>query len=594
MVFEKCSRGANTSGGRRGAALVTVLALVTVILVAGLAMGSLSTLSLQFNKRQLDRTRSELAARGGLALFLSKMQEHNATSSLNPLVPDDLDLSKLFSEPIVYKQDNYKVTIDFDQNKEGHSVDNLAGELAKLGWPDTDVPKIPPFSLDLILNVEGPSGLIRYRATLKRVWPFAVYTSVGPVALMGQPDPGGPVPFPQPSHVQGKVYTQWFGDKGNGGTVNTGYGFGKLSDPSDVLANVEARAGFQPTQKLQFPIIIGLEVAENPIEKPEVVEKRPDEVFYKYRLPQLVKKLDDTEKDPTFHPTGMPLMDKKNVLDGDFVYDHDKGLKITPSLGGDPGDNVHNGKVVLKRGLALDPLAEMKKQGNDPANAFSGKSFTKVPLNLPPSDTPNVFGFLDDKALERDDDDGAEPYLLTKTLKLTEADGAHFEIDGSVSNRQVLYCDTLDDDHNGLFVREVDAGLELQGVVLHVKGDLDLGASQLDKPIPISGAGATLVVDGKLVLGNAHIDAQDQGFVIYAKDIVLKGGGTFYGLMVASNSITILSQEKKPLHIEGALMCGGPGGVTLRGADVKHEPRYLKSINGGGDLTLVSWSKLND
>lgn len=611
MVFEKSSRGAKTSGGRRGAALVTVLALVTVILVAGLAMGSLSTLSLQFNKRQLDRTRSELAARGGLALFLSKMQEYNATSTLNPLVPDSLDLSKLFKEPIVYQQDNYKVTVDFNQYKEGHSVDNLSGELAKLGWPDTDVPKIPPFSLDLILNVEGPSGLIRYRATLKRVWPFAVYTSVGPVALMGQPEPGTPNPYPQPSHVQGKVYTQWFGDSGNGGTVNTGYGFGPLTDPSDVLANVEARAGYQPTQKLQHPLIIGLNLIKNPTEIPQVVEKRPDEIFYKYSLGQLKRKLNQMETDPVFSPSGPTVVDKKNVLDGDFVYDHDKGVKIGPSLGGDPGDNLHNGEIVLKRGLALDPLAEMKKTGNDPAQAFAGKSFTKVPMSLPPLDTESVFGLSDLTAVgggkgngngngavstvvEKDDDDGAEPFLLTKTLKLTEADGAHFEIDGSVSNRQVLYCDTADDAHNGLFVREVDAGLELQGVVLHVKGDLDLGATQLDKPIPISGAGATLVVDGKLVLGNAHIDAQDQGFVIYAKDIVLKGGGTFYGLMVASNSITILSQEKKPLHIEGALMCGGPGGVTLRGADIKHEPRYLKSINGGGDLVLTCWSKLND
>lgn len=578
---------------RCGAALPTVLALVTVILVAGLAMGSLSTLSLQFNKRQLDRTRSELAARGALAVFLSQMQEHSALETLNPLVPDAVDLSEVFKNPIVYDHDDYKAVIDFDQKAVGHSVDNLAGELPKLGWPDVDVPKIPPYALDLVINVEGPGGVSRYRAILKRVWPFAVYTNVGPVVLMGKPDPGGSPPFPMPSRVDGDVYTSWFGDSGLGGGSDVGYGFGPLTDPSDLLANVEAREGFHPTVKPQHPLIIGLQVAENTSEAINELERATDEVLYSYRMSQLRRRLDDIETDPTFNPSGPPFFDIGNVLDGDFVYDHDKGVEIGPSLGGNDGDNEMKGEILLKRGLALDPLAEMSKTGQAPESTFQGKSFAKVVFDPPPVDTVTRMG-LDPLLVESDNDDGPSPYLLSKTLRLTEADGTHFEIDRSVSNREVYYLDSGDPLRDGLYVREVKAGLELQGVVLHVKGDLDLGASQLDSPIPISGAGATLVVDGKLILGNAHIDAQDQGFVIYAKDIVLKGGGTFFGLMVASNSITILSQEAVPLRLEGALMCGGPGGVLLRGAHVKHEPRYLKSINGGGDLTLVTWTRLLD
>lgn len=585
----KIDRGLERVGPSRGAALPTVLALVTVILVAGLAMGSLSTLSLQFNRRQLDRMSSELAAKGALAVFLSQMQENNALTTLNPLVPDAVDLSEVFKNPIVHEQDGYRAVINFNQQAEGHSVDNLAGELPKLGWPDAEVPKIPPYALDLIINVEGPSGISRYRAVLKRVWPFALYTSVGPVVLMGQPNPGGSPAFPMPSRVEGDVYTTWFGDSGLGGGSDVGYGFGPLARPSDLLANVEAREGFHPKVKPQHPLIIGLEVAENPKELITELDRNADEVLYKYRMSQLIRRLGDVESDPTFGPIGPPLMDIGNVLDGDFVYDHDKGASIGPSMGGNAGDNEMLGDILLKRGLALDPLAEMRKTGQAPESTFQGKSFTKVPFDPVPDDTVMRLG-LDPIGVERDD---PLPHLLAKTLRLTEADGAHFEIDGSVSNREVFYLESGDADKDGLYVREVKAGLELQGVVLHVKGDLDLGASQLDAPVPISGAGATLVVDGKLILGNAHIDAQDQGFVIYAKDIVLKGGGTFFGLMVASNSITILSQGTEPLRLEGALMCGGPGGVLLRGARVKHEPRYLKSINGGGDLALVSWTKLN-
>lgn len=574
---------------RRGAALPTVLALVTVILVAGLAMGSLSTLSLQFNRRQLDRTSSELAAKGALAVFLSAMHKNNALTTLNPLVPDAVDLSEVFKTPIVHEQDGYRAVIDFNQQTAGHSLDNLAGELPKLGWPDGEIPRIPPYALDLIINVEGPSGINRYRAILKRVWPFAVYTTVGPVVLMGLPDPGGVPAFPMPSRVEGDIYTSWFGDSGMGGGSDVGYGFGPLNNPSDLLANVEARVGFHPTVKPQHPIIIGLEVAENPEIPITELSRGTDEVLYKYGMFQLVRRLGDHETDPTFSPSGPPLMDIGNVLDGDFVYDHDKGVTIGPSMGGNEGDNEMLGEIILKRGLALDPLAEMRKTGQAPESTFQGASFTPVPFDAVPNDTLSRLG-LDPTMVSGDT---PAPHLLAKTLRLTEADGAHFEIDGSVSNREVFYLDSGDPARDGLYVREVKAGLELQGVVLHVKGDLDLGASQLDTPVPISGAGATLVVDGKLILGNAHIDAQDQGFVIYAKDIVLKGGGTFFGLMVASNSITILSQGTQPLRLEGALMCGGPGGVLLRGAQVKHEPRYLKSINGGGDLTLVSWMRLN-
>ena len=210
-------------------------------------------------------------------------------------------------------------------------------------------------------------------------------------------------------------------------------------------------------------------------------------------------------------------------------------------------------------------------------------------------------------------DDGPSAAFLSQTLTLTEDRASvngievprrpQYTINGSLSNRQSIFHR----DSETLFVRESQAGLNLQGVTLRVKGDLDLGASgfegrdldgdgdSTDDSIQISGAGATLIVDGQLILGNANINAGDQAFVIFAKDIVIKAGGTFNGLLIASRSVSILSQDKNTLTIEGGIACADKelgGGITIRGAHIKHEPRYLKGINGAGDFYLASWRKV--
>ena len=99
MIGDKSTSG---KGGadRRAAALPTVLALVSAVLVAGLAMGSLSTLSLQFNRRQMDTTRAEMAARSGLAYFLSRTQQFEAgeEQEINPLDPQPISITVVVPE----------------------------------------------------------------------------------------------------------------------------------------------------------------------------------------------------------------------------------------------------------------------------------------------------------------------------------------------------------------------------------------------------------------------------------------------------------------------------------------------------------------
>ena len=156
---------------KRGAALPTVLALVSAVLIAGLAMGSLSTLSLQFNRRHMDSTRTELAARSGLARFLAQVHRYEAQEdqAINPLEPKSLEMTDIFPNGLDYTEGDYRVVMHFDTQRDGFSSDNLSGEVPKVGYFDKDgVPRIPPYGLDLVVTVHSPTRTYHYRAILKR------------------------------------------------------------------------------------------------------------------------------------------------------------------------------------------------------------------------------------------------------------------------------------------------------------------------------------------------------------------------------------------------------------------------------------------
>jgi hypothetical protein len=589
----------------RGAALPVVLAVVTAVLVIGLAMGSLSTLSLQFNRRQVEGIRAEMAARSAIANVVAKLRQHDAESELNPLRPQPSNVVSLFPGEFKVVEGQHTVTVHFQTSAEGYSSDNLGGDAPSVGWPDTDeVPRVPPFGLDVILNVKGPSSEHHFRAGLKRVWPYALYAKQGPVALMSNPSGGT---SGSPTTIKGDIYTYWMGEEGEGGILRTGYGYGHLNDPSKVLANLEARAGYHPQRPTNHHLLVGMPLGYNEPRGPSDVhdDSTPEEKLYFYNLDALVRKFDENEDQANFSPKVLLDIDRDNQVVGDFVYNHKELAEVPPYI--HPGSSM-DGRSQLARGPVLDPLAQIEAGSGAPSTTFDSAGFQD--LNLPLADTTLEDAYaLDFADLEYDDGDGTlpRPYLLQEDLVLTPSENStggpvstHYQIDGTVSNRQVVYNKGTSGRGGGVYVREQKAGMRLQDTVLHVKGDLDLSATELEavpeadpnaKGLEIVGAGATLIVDGQLILGNAHINAQDQGFVLYARDIVLKGGGTFFGLMIAENSITILSQDND-LEIKGALMCAGPGGITLKGTKLEHDPEYLKSINGGGDFVMVSWKKL--
>ncbi len=612
----------------RGAALPMVLALVSTILVIGLAMGSLSTLSLQMSTRQTESMKMEMAARGAVASVLAQIRKHDGESKLNPLKPAPLELSKVFpTGGVEFKDGPYTGKVTFDTGRAGYSMDNLSGSAAAMGWADGDeVKRVAPYSLDVVVNIENARGdvLSRYRVGLTREWPFALYSKGGPVAMMSVPG-AGPGGAAAPSVVKGDVFTQWAGEGGGSTTNLRGLGYGQgaagtglMNDPSLVLANLEARQGYHPSEPPNYHFLVGVILGLNPTVNPTDVHSSSsaEEKFYYYGLNRLARKFDDTEDSRVFSPATIldQSTDRDNVLDGNSYFTHVNESQLQGNhglppltLGGDE-QNSWTGDTILIRGLNQDPLEEITPGFGAPANTFDGHQLEPLILPRPLSELESKYA-LTSTDLEYDDGDGTKPvpYLLTEKLVLAPGENStggdsgktHYVINGSVSNRQVVYNKGPSGRGSGVYVREMKSGMRLQDVVLYVKGDLDLSETTLpgvtpdpdDPQMEISGSGATLIVEGTLVLGNAHINAKDQGFVIYANNIVFKGGGTFHGLMIAETSISILSQ-KNDLEIRGALMCAGRGGITLAGTRIEHDPDFLKSVNGGGSFRIASWQKL--
>lgn len=638
---------------RRAAALPTVLALVSAVLVAGLAMGSLSTLSLQFSRRQMDTTRAEMAARSGLAYFLSKTQQFEAgdEQEINPLDPQPVSMVDIFPDGLQVTEGDYTITMNFGPEQgDYYSTDNLAGEEPRIGFHDTDgIPRVPPYGLDLVINVESPRRTHRYRAVLKRYWPFAVYSKHGTICLMGQPELKPPPSENTPTLVEGDVYTEWrVTDPDSGAPIVfegrvKGYGLGDMDSPSQMMANLEARTGYQPWRVPYHPLIIGMEGhLNNPPEKRalewvENSEGEKVEAFYYYEpssweYGEWPRKWGETEfsrvdRDLVFPPPsgfspGVKYNEVGNILEGDLYYSHEANMETTewavspsspgstPPPGWDSDVNVRRGDVHLRRAPARDPLGSVIDDVDGVDDGFAVVSADTVSISA-----------LRDYAIAQGSAagdlifDSSSSSFLTEDVVLTEAEalingnsvsgGPQNTIGQSISNRQVMW----DSDKERLYVRESNAGLNLQGTTLYVDNDLNLGASAFEpvdkngngtiepeeRPIQISGSGATLIVNGQLALGNANFNAGDQAFVIFAKDIVIKAGGHFKGLLIASRSITILSQDDDSLYIEGGIACADEdlgGGITIRGAHVKHEPRYLKGINGAGDFYLASWRKI--
>ncbi|MHB2021695.1 MAG: hypothetical protein ACYCW6_32615, partial [Candidatus Xenobia bacterium] len=96
--------------------------------------------------------------------------------------------------------------ITFDPKAPNHSVDNLEGDAPVPAFYDVgSSTSVPPFCIDLIMQITTRGQSRLFEARLRRRWPYAIFTQQGPIALEGSPGPGSSTTF-NPTVVHGDVY----------------------------------------------------------------------------------------------------------------------------------------------------------------------------------------------------------------------------------------------------------------------------------------------------------------------------------------------------------------------------------------------------
>lgn len=201
--------------------------------------------------------------------------------------------------------------------------------------------------------------------------------------------------------------------------------------------------------------------------------------------------------------------------------------------------------------------------------------------------------------------------------------GTRYVYYGSLGNRQVVKLNDAQRSSSGIQtspsvtagspaptpspqrygVVQTKGAIQLRNAMLYVNGDLDLASDlSTDKTASIEGSNSVLVVNGVLSLSGGHLDARDQGMVILARDVVLRARGDYRGLIIAKNSLTIISDKSADhneasasgLTIRGGVICGNQdkGSLVLRSVHMIYDATYMKSVHGYGSAVCTAWDEV--
>ncbi|MBM3463413.1 MAG: hypothetical protein FJX76_15040 [Armatimonadetes bacterium] len=555
---------------RRGAALALVLAAAALLLVAGLAMATISIFNLNIARQYLQATRSRLIAEAAVAQLAAEISAGSARGrsaglNLDSMSPSDLGLRERYRQapavPDLEGAGDVEVALHFDDGPY-FSVDNASGEYPAAGWRDVgrDTRSVPPFCVDAVIGVRVSGEWRRYEAVLARRWPFAAYATGGHVVLSASPVGG------RPTRVSGSV-----------ATLNTIPGIaaldlsgvppppgaGEEETTADMLARIAGWEQLSCNLRASAPVTVGAPMSYFPAAGVSIVDSGQAVLSYEVEAP-LPGSVARTVPNPG------------NVLDGNVALPPAERADLLVSVA---SGNEFRGKIEAEG--TLRALTEERNPVADVRLSTSRESFTGLTPLPPPADIPQALAV------------GAGALLHT-TIRLSpegvegitaERGATRFWLDGG-GNRAVQ---PLSRDKYRVY--ESRARLSLKDCMLYVDGDLDLSAALANRnAVGIEGDNATLVVKGTLVLSGGRLDSRDQGMVIFADRVIMRASGDFRGLVIARRSLTVLPSDEGTLRIQGAVMCGDD--LILRSTEVVYDPAYLKGVHNYGDVVVTAWLDL--
>lgn len=588
----------------RGNVLAAVLMITALMLVVGLALASLSVFNLNLSARWLDSQQAYQLAQAAVAQVASDLQ--NDPTLLNTTIADPVSSQSLATRYpaganlLASGASHFPGTVTTwwrpAATRPQFSVDNLGGGVPVDGWRGRN--RVPPNTLDLVLQVSVGGRSTLYEAFMRRRWPYAL-TTCGKVALVGNMMDGKPTP--NPSDITGKVLSL-----SGGSLVPTGDSPG--ASPTTWLDRIYVPTGLYDQISTQ-----GM---------------HPDS-------PQVLIGGASVELD--VRGTRKDITSGGNRVDG-RVDLSDPGSKVVVVPAPSPPPNAHTGgQRILGYGFGQGMLARLVKACDAPAytNGVDLGAGDTTPIDWgPPLDWQTTL-LLGGAPPAR----GMPPprfFFIRNGLSLPPPDSKDntFVIGCNAGNTVLgmgrysggkLTMYTSPDDlpqptpsPGGTPVPTASlppVKVSLNHCTLEVRGNLDLGSSA-----QLEGDGASLIVRGSLLLNGGTLNAGNHGMVIWCENLLCNASGHYQGLIVARRSAVFFNYRADPdapdMTIRGALVAGQDSvsvcrvpindkneigdvtsmtpmhGLLLWGTGISYDPRYLANIDRFGDVELVALDPL--
>ena len=542
---------------RRASTLVTALIVLALLALVALTIASSLMSHYNLSARYRDTAQADGLAQGAVEEFILRCREIQAAADVTALPPELLPPFRghqVLLPNSGHLQGEVTLLLDPPYNSRDNSLSPLPARGCFDGPSQTS---IPPFSLDLILQVDTGGRRFLYQALLQQRWPYAV-AAAGPIRILGG------WPESPPARVQGAILATEspLSQQGSSeGVEMSGTLFGLLlpfssiqnSPPGQNLVQIGGRLDLvKLTTTRDNEGVASLATLVEPVETSGARVEGP---IHLYR---------NEPRPPSLVP----------------------GTVVVHS------GSVHQGEV--REDYRLD--------GRDPRDPRTAASLERI-LAM-----PDISHWLPIDAQ-------LEPYLYMESITQDVILTSHRERQGQpntlyVAGGRALCRKSLE--------FQTRARLVLDDCSLGCEGNLSI-ASAPDSPNVevLKGANATLLVQGTLRVDGGRLDAGGNGMVIMARQFFLRANGQYNGLLVAQEGGAFFGQQggsQPGLTIHGGVLIGSnharlrfphqvrdpegslveipaPPDLLLRefsvaGTTIEYSPRYLRGLNQFGGLHL--------
>ncbi|MGV8124352.1 MAG: hypothetical protein AB2L14_31785 [Candidatus Xenobiia bacterium LiM19] len=614
--------------------LILALLVSSFALFVVLALSTLSSININMVRTQVEYNQAFISAQAAAAQFIYELD------TLNYLHNNEVDISSVSKPmdlktrynlyPVFFTGTRYvgkNVNITFDQSRPYYSTDNLASENSAVGWKDKgrNTNSVPPFSIDLIINVKIGGSERHFEAVINRLWPYAAFCENGPIAITSPEFNLLNLSYP-PSIITGNIFSfssvllglPDSNDRNNKVIGNICTALSKPEWVHDNLRSLDPLYVYQGNTlkgKKCYTILKGLFLnTKTPIESIRFPDKNG---FKELQLEQM----------PEFEVVGSAVDSTLSLLNGTFTWTGSKEKEIK-----------FREIVASFYETALSNPSELSQEMQHYIDSF----ILQAPVK--PNLSKSYLTYLAVADYVKETYFGKSVFMKKDFIIEGTDECSKYAITGNLSNHYVKYKRSENagvqlfignnkpllegfDNDSELYSK---AGLILKNCTLYIDGDVELcesyyaetpqtqmEKSDVEKFSSIEGDNATLIVSGNLRIEGGNLDSKDKGMVMLAKNIEFSTKGTFKGVIISKGLIVFnpykyinlsnpqCKQEK--LVIQGAIASYGiksnnswiasskraySNGMVLRGIDLTYNPRYAKMLHQFGQAGVMSWQEL--